>query len=52
MSGPWFVIATFALIGQNGGGVYPPYWICTGVTTLHPGTKFYVPNLVLSFQVD
>jgi len=32
-------------------GVRSPYWICYDVITLHPGTIFYVSNIVLDFQV-
>ena len=33
-------------------GGHPPYWICCDVIILHPGTLYYVPNIVLSFPLD
>ena len=34
---------------QYGGG--PPSWICCDVIVLHPGTLYYVPNIVLNFHL-
>ena len=33
-------------------GGRPPYWICCDVIILHPGTLYYVPNIVLNFHLD
>ena len=33
-------------------GSRPPYWICCDVIILHPGTLYYVPNIVLNFHLD
>ena len=33
-------------------GSRPPYWICCDVIILHPGSLYYVPNIVLNFHLD
>jgi len=33
-------------------GSRAPYWICFDVIILHPGTLYYVPNIVLNFHLD
>ena len=33
-------------------GSRPPYWICCDVIILHPGTLYYVPNIMLNFHLD
>jgi len=31
---------------------HAPYWICCDVIMFHPETVFYVPNIVINFEVD
>jgi len=35
---------------QDGGR--SPSWICIDVILLHPGTVFYVPVIMINFQMD